>query len=368
MPILIQFERPTFESERQSRFQNAVLQLISDLCCPSLWSAERDLEFSDCEGCPPVDPIEESPTDGVFVEQNKKEAKGVLVEQNDATVTALELVEETDCDRQSSSTLEAVVFSLCTFVNTPDQKIAAVRQALETLSKATSTAIEEQNEPFLEVIRGCIRRVGVRPLFDRMDKLFGSEDVVACLLAIASILDSLVGEQVTVLYKILDYSPAEHSMASIIIKIDEMAEADASSKCLVKILDKFFDSLGSCSMPDEVGNNTEEIKVPVMYGKSEAVAKAYRIPVVEVVEGFREVYKRVKASSSVLVNRQKTIGTRMGTEVAKLIDANKGKEQAVRKLLRKELGIREPAPPRESPRKRPLSVQKETHDVKHKKV
>ncbi|KAK6045055.1 hypothetical protein COOONC_17440 [Cooperia oncophora] len=132
-------------------------------------------------------------------------------------------------------------------------------------------------------------------------------------------------------------------MATIIIKLDEVKNPDASSKCLVKILDKFFESLSNCSMSDEAKKESEDIKVPVMYGRSEAVAKAYRGPVVEVVEGARE-------SAFVLIKRHKAVGTRMGSEVAKILDGHKGKEQEIRKVLRRELGIRERTPPR-SPKK-----------------
>uniref|UniRef100_A0A7I4XVS0 HECT domain-containing protein n=1 Tax=Haemonchus contortus TaxID=6289 RepID=A0A7I4XVS0_HAECO len=378
-PILVQFEKPTFESERQSRFQNAVLDLISDLYCPSLWSSEFDVEFSDCEECPLADSNESSALTGLPVESLKKEEEQgkvsrpasveIIEDDTDDLVTALELVEETDNDRHATSTLEAIVSSLCVFVNSPDQKIAAVRRALEILSKATSAALEEQNGPFIQVIRECIRRVGVRPLLDRMDKLFGSADVTACLLTLASTLDSLFGEQVEILRKVLDYSSSEHPLASIIIKIDEMKEQDASSKCLVKILDKFFESLSDCAVQDEAAKDEKDVmKIPVMYGRSAAVAKLYRCPIVELVEGTREVYKRIKAASSVLVKRQKTVGTRMGTEVSKIIDANKGKEKAVLKLLRRELEVREPLASRSRSRKRPPPATAESRDVKHKRI
>ncbi|KAK5974745.1 hypothetical protein GCK32_002983 [Trichostrongylus colubriformis] len=381
MPILTQFEKPTYESERQSRFQNAVLELISGLCCPSLWSAEADLEFSDCEGCPPIHSIEDSPPEGFFVGSNKKEEKqekrsrppSVTIIEDDAddTATALELVEDSDSDRKCTSSLEAVISSFCTFVINPDQKIAVVRRVLEVLSKATSAAVEQQNKPFIEVLRGCIQRTGVRPLFDRIDKSFNSEDVEACLLPVASTLDSLVGEQVDVLCKMLDYSQSEHPMASLIIKIEELSEPSVSLKCSLKILDKFFESLSNYLIPDEALNDAEDIKIPVMYGRSADVDKAYRTPVVEVVSGAQEVYERVKAASRILVKRQKTVGTRMGSEVAKIIDTNGGKEKAVRKLLRKELGLREPVEPptpRDSPRKRPPPASKESRDVKQKRV
>lgn len=376
LPILTQFEKPTLESERQFRFQKAVLEFLSPLVHCQHWCAEVDSESTDCIGSPlmscPEEPSDEFQAgDGESQEKDGTANSTAEIVEDDAegTVTALELVEETGSDPQPSSTLEAIVSSLCRFVNNADQKIGVVLQALQILKKATTEATEEKDGVFLEVIRKCLQLAGgVRPLLNRFNSSFGSEEVAECLLCLTAIIDKLAGDKADVLQKILEYSPADHPMTSIITKINELPEPDASSKCVVKILDKFFQTLNTCTnTTDDDDVNENEAKVPVIYGTCASIKKKYDGPSVEVVNGIRASFKKIKAASSILTVRRTTPGTRMGTEVAKTIDANSGKERAVRNLLRSQLGIRDPASTHESPRKRTISSSSKRPEAKQKR-
>uniref|UniRef100_A0A0K0D2Q6 Fanconi anemia group I protein n=1 Tax=Angiostrongylus cantonensis TaxID=6313 RepID=A0A0K0D2Q6_ANGCA len=307
LSILSQFEKPTFESERQSRYQTAVLELLSGLCSPSLWSSEfTTFENDECvtsesiEACVFNGVDSPEPLTTVNVQENKNnvdEPMEVIGDEleNDDTAVGLELVEETDCDSQPSSSLEATILSLCRFVNNADQKISAVQYALEIMMNATSDALKENNASFLKVLSGCLRRVGLHPFFERMNKSFNSGEVIACLQAATSILDNLYGEQPNLLLEVLDFSPSEHLFPSLISQINDKPNIDANANCVLKIMDRFCKSFKN--HPATNGASQEEVEVPLMYGKSVAVAKLYSDPVVTVVTGRSESYKRIKAAS-----------------------------------------------------------------------
>ncbi|KAE9420731.1 hypothetical protein Angca_008071 [Angiostrongylus cantonensis] len=356
LSILSQFEKPTFESERQSRYQTAVLELLSGLCSPSLWSSEfTTFENDECvtsesiEACVFNGVDSPEPLTTVNVQENKNnvdEPMEVIGDEleNDDTAVGLELVEETDCDSQPSSSLEATILSLCRFVNNADQKISAVQYALEIMMNATSDALKENNASFLKVLSGCLRRVGLHPFFERMNKSFNSGEVIACLQAATSILDNLYGEQPNLLLEVLDFSPSEHLFPSLISQINDKPNIDANANCVLKIMDRFCKSFKN--HPATNGASQEEVEVPLMYGKSVAVAKLYSDPVVTVVTGRSESYKRIKAASSIPIKRRETNKTRMGSEVAKIIEAYRGKEKSFQKLLETQLKMHDAVPSR----------------------
>ncbi|KAJ1349593.1 hypothetical protein KIN20_005185 [Parelaphostrongylus tenuis] len=347
LPILSQFERPTHESERQSRYQSAVLELLSGLCSPSLWTSEFttfDSDYcltSDVESCVlnGADSPKPFATSNAQEEENGVDEPAEVINDEmeaDDAAAGLELIEETDCDSQPSSSLEAIILSLCRFVNNPDQKISGVQSALEIMMNVTSDAVKEDNAPFLKVVSECLRRIGLLPLFERLNKSFNSEEVMTCLHAVTKMLDNSFGEKPNLLMEALD-SSSDQLFASIISQIKDKPNIDASTNSVLKILDKYRQSFSSCPATNEAAN--DDVEVPVVYGSSVAVAKLYSGPSVTVVAKTSDSYRRIRAASSILIKRQETNKTRMGSEVAKIIETTRGKEINFPKLLQTQLEV-----------------------------
>ncbi|KJH45018.1 hypothetical protein DICVIV_08944 [Dictyocaulus viviparus] len=349
-PILSQFEKPTFDSERQSRFQFAVLDLLSGLCLPSLWSVE--FITSDCEGyvfkeffenysvkevdgSDPFTPfstqerengvaesteiINEVDGSDPFTPFTTQERENGVAESTeiindeieiDDSALGLELVEETDCDSQPTSSLEAILVALCRFVNNPDQKIRAVQYALEIMAKATSDVVQGENASFVKMISGCLRRIGLRALFERLNNSFDLPEVMPCLYASTVMLDILFQKQPNILMEVLDCSSLDRLLESIISQINNKSLLDASAKSVLETLNRYNHLLCEYNETDEVSH--EEVEVPLMYGKSDAVAELYCGPLVTVVTKTSESYKRFRKASSDTVsqrnNEEKLIG------------------------------------------------------------
>ncbi|VDL74343.1 unnamed protein product [Nippostrongylus brasiliensis] len=292
LPLLSQLEKPTFESERQLRFQNSVLELISRFCCRSHWSTEVDLESNVYGG---DSFLELNP---LLSEQSNSNAADQVKENDgeDDTVTALELVEETDSEStEPISTLEAIISSLCRLMNNSDQKISPVRGALEILKRATANGKDINNPAFFDVIRGSMQRICLRPLLEKLNLSFGGAEVMDCLMALATILDSLLGERTKELYQVLDFTSSNHPLVSIIAKINDLREPDASAKCVLKILDKIFQSLNAYSAAEKT--DPEDVKIPLVYGTCEPARKALTRPLVDAVAGRGEQWKRIRKAS-----------------------------------------------------------------------
>ncbi|EYB92905.1 hypothetical protein Y032_0189g1225 [Ancylostoma ceylanicum] len=363
--VLAQFEEPTLESERQLRYQTAVLELLGGLCVPSLWAAEplseKNSPLSDFIGLSSLNGSENvEPDDVVFRGQREKISSPAPGSPDNAGKSngddkkeETKVHEESHKESQPSNCLEAVLLSLCRFVNNPEQKITLVQHALVMMMDATSK-IGQGDAPFVEVMRACMKHIGLLPLFKRLDESFGSDEVMTCLSAVTMILDKIAGDNAEILQKIVRFSPSGHPLSSIISHINDTEQTDERAKFVLQILDKFFQMLNDGSVALEELAKSEPLETPPIYGRVTEVVKIYSKPLVQVVDGTQKVQERTRAASRILVHRKHTLGTRMGSEVAKVIEANKGKEKAVRKILRSRLDIPEDiAVP--SPRKRARS-------------
>ncbi|WKX88882.1 hypothetical protein Q1695_008485 [Nippostrongylus brasiliensis] len=372
LPLLSQLEKPTFESERQLRFQNSVLELLSRFCCHSHWSTEVDLESNVYGGDSflELNPLLSEQSNSNAPDQVKENGENLTAEiiedGEDDTVTALELVEETDSESKPISTLEAIISSLCRLMNNSDQKISPVRGALEILKRATANGKDNDNTAFFDVIRGCMQRICLRPLLDKLNLSFGGPEVMDCLMALATILDGLLGDRTKELYQVLDFTSSNHPLVSIIAKINDLREPDASAKCVLKMLDKIFQSLNAYSAAEKT--DPEDVKIPLVYGTCEPARKALTRPLVDAVAGRGEQWKRIRKASSILIRPHRTPGTRMGSEVAKIIETHRGQEKAVRQLLQSQLEIAKPSF-HSSPRKRARSQSDKSNPaIKQKKT
>ncbi|KAK6726422.1 hypothetical protein RB195_004628 [Necator americanus] len=361
LPILCQFERPTLESGRQQRFQTAVLDLITGICTPSFWRGEQPdakgdgsdfvetYALSNC-GSPEAEdvPLFEEVDEVVSVEATSPDGQKEPVEGENEE--PLEVREETEDNQLLSNCLEAIMLALCRMLNDAGQKISIVQQALVMLKDAISSIEQEENSLFLNIMRICMMRVGLRPLFERLSQSFESEDIMTCLSGITVVLDKVAGDKAAILQKILGFSPSEHPLTSIISHVNSKDGNDETVKCVQQILDKFFQSLNDGSLGED-SVEWEDLTAPMVYGKITDVVKLYSKPLVQVLDSVQKVHEKTRAVSRILVHQKSTPGTRMGSEVAKVIEDSKGKEKAVLKILKSKMDLVDDDP--QNPRKKP---------------
>ncbi|ETN72590.1 hypothetical protein NECAME_13818 [Necator americanus] len=230
------------------------------------------------------------------------------------------------------------MLALCRMLNDAGQKIRIVQQALVMLKDAISSIEQEENSLFLNIMRICMMRVGLRPLFERLSQSFESEDIMTCLSGITVVLDKVAGDKAAVLQKILGFSPSEHPLTSIISHVNSKDGNDETVKCVQQILDKFFQSLNDGSLGED-SVEWEDLTAPMVYGKITDVVKLYSKPLVQVLDSVQKVHEKTRAVSRILVHQKSTPGTRMGSEVAKVIEDSKGKEKAVLKILKSKMDL-----------------------------
>ncbi|VDN38415.1 unnamed protein product, partial [Cylicostephanus goldi] len=65
--------------------------------------------------------------------------------------------------------------------------------------------------------------------------------------------------------------------------------------------------------------------------------KFYSKPLLLAVDGIGKARENTKAAARILVHRKETVGTRMGSDVAKMIETHKGKEKAIRNIIKEQL-------------------------------
>ncbi|KHJ86379.1 hypothetical protein OESDEN_13875 [Oesophagostomum dentatum] len=353
LPILSQFEKPTLESERQQRYQTAVLEIISGLCNPSFWTAEQpNVEsfakdfvgfamFSESKEEEPDDPFKERKEETEKVDDADSDVVIIEDDSNKDKETAekSEVEEESDNKTETKSSLEMVIASFLHLVNNPEQKLSLVREALVKLMDAT-TRVGDGGGVFSNVLRSSMADVGLLPLFKRLEASLDGDETLACLSATANILDKVVGDRKDVLHKILEFSPSDHPLTSIISHLTKIERIDEKTKFLMQTLDRFFQMLNDGSVSHKAKKASKPSPIPQVYSKTmDEVYKIYSRPLLQVVEGTQKIREQMRAASRILVHRKITTGTRMGSEVSKLIEANKGKEKAVRKIIRSQMNL-----------------------------
>ncbi|VDM71319.1 unnamed protein product [Strongylus vulgaris] len=169
-----------------------------------------------------------------------------------------------------------------------------------------------------------------------MDAALASEETMTCLSAVTMILDKLAGSKVKELHRILAFSPSSHPLVSIISQINNMEQTDERTKNVLQILDKFFQQLNDGSIDPK--GLFESPRVPQIYGRAlYELNKIYSKPLLLAVDGIEEARERTIKASRILVHRKHAVGTRMGSDVAKIIEAHRGKEKTVRDIIKAQM-------------------------------
>ncbi|CAJ0596089.1 unnamed protein product [Cylicocyclus nassatus] len=365
-PILNQFEKPTLESERQLRFQTAALEVLSGFLAPTLWAKERP----SLEICSLYDFIEfpvanDDPVEEVFCKRKKEEKSSLVSGPPDDAEKPIkveedspEIIEVDPPPPRTPSCLETVLLSFLRFINDAEQKLSLVQRALMILKDATSE-VPQENMVFVDVLTYCLVEVGLLGFFKRLEAVFDNGEAMTCLSAVVAILDKTVGDKTNLLRKVLAFTSSEHPMVSIIAHLNELDDADENTKIVLKTLDKFFRQLNEESSSPRADPRRCR-PVSQIHGRvlvELCKRNLYSKPLLLAVDGIEKARENTKAASRILVHRKETVGTRMGSDVAKMIETHKGKEKAVRNIIREQLKYAE-SEESASPQKRMRSSSK----------
>uniref|UniRef100_A0A1I7XCE0 DRIM domain-containing protein n=1 Tax=Heterorhabditis bacteriophora TaxID=37862 RepID=A0A1I7XCE0_HETBA len=272
---LFVFEKAVADSERQKRFQQAVVvsysyfsELLGPVCQAKYWEIQNPTENHE------LDQVIQHEINAHDLKEVKKEdnnlktsiklkdsqeqnienhgdecSEGDIVSDNlkcTTTSSDEQSNEESEITYVAAHPLEAILLSFCRFISNCEHGLKLIRTVLIVLNE-----VADSESASCTVLRVCLLRIGIRRLLVRLDSSFGSDGVIETLYLVTTLLEKVFRGQAQELAFTVGYLPNGHTLLSLVELLKGQSEMNEISKSCLESLLRLGTALLEVESPNE---------------------------------------------------------------------------------------------------------------------